>query len=71
MLDDIRESEDNRREWIVEILKDLDGKHTGFLHRGELIRCKNCIHWAADKFFCKEFSVGTPRNGYCYMGRKE
>ena len=42
MLNDIRESEGNRREWIVEILKDIGGKHTGFLHKGELVRCKDC-----------------------------
>ena len=69
MLNDIRESEGNRREWIVELLKDIDGKHTGFLHMGELVRCKNCVHWSADKFFCKMFSVGTPGDGYCYMAK--
>lgn len=45
MLNDIRESEGNRREWIVEVLKDLDGKHTGYLHKGELVRCKDCKWW--------------------------
>lgn len=42
MLNDIRESEGNRREWIVEVLKDIDGMHTGYLHKGELVRCKEC-----------------------------
>lgn len=45
MLNDIRESEGNRREWIVEVLKDIDGMHTGYLHKGELVRCKECGHW--------------------------
>ena len=42
MLDDVRKPESERREWIVEVLKDIDGKHTGFLHKGELVRCKEC-----------------------------
>lgn len=45
MLNDIRMPEDDRREWIVEILKEIGGKHTGFLHKAEVTRCKNCVHY--------------------------
>ena len=48
MLNDIRESEGNRREWIVEVLKDIDGMHTGYLHKGELVRCKECKYWIGE-----------------------
>lgn len=42
MLDDVRKPKPERREWIVEALKDMNGIHTGFLHKGELIRCGDC-----------------------------
>ena len=69
MLDDIRMPKEERREWIVEVLKDMGGMHTGFMHKGELIRCEKCIHWQADKYFCNQFTSGTPEDGYCYMGQ--
>ena len=37
----------------------------------EIIRCEKCIHWQADKYFCNQFTVGTPEDGYCYMGQTE
>ena len=37
----------------------------------DIVRCKECIHWKADKFFCKMFHVGTPEDGYCYMAKTE
>ena len=52
MLDDVRKPESERREWIVEVLKDIDGKHTGFLHKGELVRCRDCRH--REKYPCDE-----------------
>lgn len=35
----------------------------------KLIRCRECVHWEARKYFCKMFTVGTPAVGYCYMGK--
>ncbi len=52
MLNGIRESEGNRREWIVEVLKDIDGMHTGYLHKGELVRCKECASYCGDGNKC-------------------
>ena len=34
----------------------------------ELIRCRECICWRADKWFCTMWKVGTPDDGFCYMG---
>lgn len=53
MLNDVRESEGNRREWIVEVLKDIDGMHTGYLHKGELVRCKECKWYKQSEAFCE------------------
>lgn len=58
MLNDVRESEGNRREWIVEVLKDIDGMHTGYLHKGELVRCKECKYWEESQYY-QEFMVCT------------
>ena len=75
MLNDIRESEGNRREWIVEVLKDIDGMHTGYLHKGELVRCKEC-KWAEPNregdYDCKchipRFRVSA--DDFCSMGER-
>lgn len=79
MLDDIRKPKAERREWIVEILKDMDGKHTGFLHMGELVRCKDCKHnpkytgdymYGRCVFCCEDdFYSETPSDDfYCGFG---
>ena len=36
----------------------------------ETIRCKDCVHWKADKSFCNMFHVGTPSDGFCYMAKR-
>ena len=37
----------------------------------DIVWCPECIHWQKDKSFCKQFTVGTPEDGYCYMGKTE
>lgn len=36
----------------------------------EIVRCKECVHYFTDIYFCKQFHVGTPEDGYCYMAKK-
>lgn len=45
MLDDLRKPEGERTELIVERLKNEEGYYTGYLYKGELVRCKEC-KWA-------------------------
>lgn len=71
MLDDIRKPEAERTELIVEPIKDVKGYYTGHLHKGELIRCKDCVHWQDSKSFCKQFHLGTPSDGFCYMAKRK
>lgn len=79
MLDDIRKPESERREWIVEILKDMDGKHTGFLHMGELVRCRECKHkyqepWSngvAVEGECEIWHRATLGDDFCSYGERK
>lgn len=81
MLNDVRESEGNRREWIVEVLKDIDGMHTGYLHKGELVRCKECRHWCSHKdvdydqskftYYCEVHGISFEGDDYCSFGERK
>ena len=73
MLNDVRESEGNRREWIVEVLKDIDGMHTGYLHKGELVRCKECKHWdTADGECYADRGIYFPNaDDFCSYGERK
>ena len=76
MLNDVRESEGNRREWIVEVLKDIDGMHTGYLHKGELVRCKECRYWRTreDETRCcvREYATECWRaDDFCSYGERK
>lgn len=80
MLNDIRESEGNRREWIVEVLKDIDGMHTGYLHKGELVRCKECRYCKKKRgtfkgepiifYRCEENNRDVENDDYCSFGER-
>ena len=75
MLNDIRESEGNRREWIVEVLKDIEGMHTGYLHKGELVRCKDCEYYDDEEYgettrWCVWHESPVQGEDYCSYGKR-
>ena len=37
----------------------------------DIVHCRECICWRADKWFCTMWKVGTPDDGFCYMGKTE
>ena len=36
----------------------------------DIVRCSECVHWREDKFFCTQWSCGTPAVGWCYMAKQ-
>ena len=82
MLDDIRKPEAERREWIVEALKDENGMYTGYLHKGELVRCKECRYFIdnlteddTDEAYgecCFDWDIKMPTaEDFCSRGERE
>lgn len=37
----------------------------------EIVRCSECVHYQVEKWWCKQWTCGTPDNGWCYMGKIE
>ena len=60
-------------EWIVKGSKRSGGIYPSRTYEKvqELIRCRECICWRADKWFCTMWKVGTPDDGFCYMGKMD
>lgn len=44
---------------------------TANVYKETIVRCLDCVHWKSDKFFCGQFHVGTPADGYCYMAKEQ
>ena len=36
----------------------------------DLVRCEECAKWRSDRFFCTQWSCGTPAVGWCYMAKQ-
>ena len=36
----------------------------------DIVRCSECVHWREDKFFCTQWTCGTPAVGWCYMAKQ-
>ena len=36
----------------------------------DIVRCSECVHWRKDKFFCTQWTCGTPAVGWCYMAKQ-
>ena len=36
----------------------------------DIVRCKECAKWRSDRFFCTQWSCGTPAVGWCYMAKQ-
>lgn len=77
MLDDVRKPEAERVELIVEPLKNDKNFFTGYLHIGELVRCRNC-RWSRPRtlkgetgYRCVFYRVDKAEDGYCDCGERE
>ena len=57
-------------EWIVRGVKRSGGNYPSRCYEKvqKLVRCRVCAHWDPPRYFCKQFMVGTPWDGFCYMG---
>lgn len=54
------------REW-------LEREYYGLGYRArdkEIVRCEDCAKWRKDRFFCTQWSCGTPAVGWCYMAKR-
>ena len=36
----------------------------------DIVRCEDCAKWRSDRFFCTQWSCGTPAVGWCYMAKQ-
>jgi len=36
----------------------------------EIVHCEECAKWRKDRFFCTQWSCGTPGAGWCYMAKR-
>ena len=36
----------------------------------EIVRCEACAKWRKDRFFCTQWTCGTPAVGWCYMAKQ-
>lgn len=77
MLDDLRKPEGERTELIVEPLKNENGYYTGYLHKGELVRCKECKFREANKsiyrgaWYCSNHGYTVDLDDYCSYGERK
>ncbi len=81
MLDDLRKPEGERTELIVEPLKNEKGYYTGYLHKGELVRCSECRYCKKKRgtfrgepiifYRCEEHNRDVESDDYCSWGERE